>query len=448
VCLGLAISITIVSAQVITREAWKARPNNRRPEAQLRLPIGPTTLTIGGEIKFEVEWEDNFDLAHDTADAVLETTLSSELEGLLCLSPHLELFGQLKLSSRRFLIAQEGDPEHSADYEMGETWLFLPGLFAGHLGLQIGRQDFDDTREWLYDANLDAVRLFLNFARFRLELAVTEQFFTKVEAAEDDVVNVIGYASYKVAQQTFIDAYVFLRHDHSRRAEAEDRDDSAPIWLGIRSYGRLFDKRVRYWLDVAYLTGKSIDVDEQEGHVEVTTHTLSAYAIDVGVTYVFVGTRWEPSITLGVAFGSGDANPNNGVDRQFRQTGLQDNEDKFNGVQNFQYYGALVDPELSNLWIFTAGVGIKLTDNSSFDLIFHHYLQVERATRLWDTNLEVRPNGKKRHLGNEFDLVFGWILNRRFEVQLDVAAFLPGRAFDIPVHDPAMFVGLELKLNF
>jgi hypothetical protein len=37
--------------------------------------------------------------------------------------------------------------------------------------------------------------------------------------------------------------------------------------------------------------------------------------------------------------------------------------------------GERLDPELSNLLIFTGGIGIRPTRRSSIDLVYHHYLQ-------------------------------------------------------------------------
>ena len=50
---------------------------------------------------------------------------------------------------------------------------------------------------------------------------------------------------------------------------------------------------------------------------------------------------------MGWAWGSGDQEPQSGNNGTFRQTGFQDNNDKWSGVTSFRYYGELVDPELS-----------------------------------------------------------------------------------------------------
>lgn len=468
--LGVLLALLIVTAYLLalapglaaaqppgkTREEIRQeikREDERRPEKQLELRLGPATLILGGEVELETESELNFDLNDDSHEDTVTLTVSTELEANLKFPRYLELFGEVKFNSRHFILDEPGDNEDDTDFEMGENWIFLKDLFKGHLGLKAGRQDFDDVREWVYDEDLDAVRLFLDFENLGVEAAVTEQL-VDVRPRDSDVTNYVLYASYEPVKRVFVDAYLLIRDDHSRVAELRDPEDSDPIWLGLRSHGRLVARygpmagrvRVKYWLDAAYLTGESVTVSK--ALIKEPTRDLRAYGVDGGATFTFRKTALEPSITGGFALGSGDSTPNDGVDKQFRQTGFQGNNARFNGVESFRYYGELFDPELSNLQIFTAGVGIKPTKKSSIDLIFHHYRQDELATRIRDSNLDADPNGRDRTLGQEIDLIFGWHLNKRFEIELDVASFFPGGAFDAPANDPATFVKLELELNF
>ena len=100
---------------------------------------------------------------------------------------------------------------------------------------------------------------------------------------------------------------------------------------------------------------------------------IRGIGFDLGATYQF-DLPLKPSVAVGYAFGTGTADPKGLVDKSFRQTGLQENEDRFHGVTSFKYYGELFDPELSNLMIFTGGIGIRPTRNSSIDLVYHYYI--------------------------------------------------------------------------
>ena len=89
----------------------------------------------------------------------------------------------------------------------------------------------------------------------------------------------------------------------------------------------------------------------------------------------------------------------------------------------------LLDPELSNLAVSTVGVGFSLLQSSSLDLVYHRYRQVEPASSLRDSLLEVELTGADRDLGQEIDLVLAIEEWERFELQLVVSGFRAARAF-------------------
>ena len=108
------------------------------------------------------------------------------------------------------------------------------------------------------------------------------------------------------------------------------------VQLGLQAVGEAGDN-LKFWANAAYVTG---DSDEGDG-----SHDIRGYGLDLVATYV-PDLAWDPSVSLGFAFGSGDGDPDDGVDRNFRQTGLQANNANFNGVTRFKYYGEAFDPEL------------------------------------------------------------------------------------------------------
>ena len=96
----------------------------------------------------------------------------------------------------------------------------------------------------------------------------------------------------------------------------------------------------------------------------------------------FVGSlTWEsrlplkPAFTFGYARGSADSELEPGLDRSFRQTGLQRNKVKYAGVESYRVYGEILDPELSNLEVGTFVVGFPLLRSSSLDFAAHLYRQ-------------------------------------------------------------------------
>jgi alginate production protein len=167
---------------------------------------------------------------------------------------------------------------------------------------------------------------------------------------------------------------------------------------------------------------------------DVMKRDVSGWAVDAGVNWI-LGWPYEPRIFVGYAIGSGDPNPDSGDDGAFRQTGIHGNESGFGGSQRFGQYGNLLEPELSNLSVVTFGVGLTFLRNSSIDLVYHYYRQVEPATFLRDARFDPELDGRHRDLGHGIDLVFAIEEWDRLELELDVAAFRSGNAFEVDRHE-------------
>ncbi len=92
---------------------------------------------------------------------------------------------------------------------------------------------------------------------------------------------------------------------------------------------------------------------------EVTRRDVNGWGVDAGLSWL-LPLAYEPRLFAGYAYGSGDSDPDSGDDHSFRQTGIEVNEAGFGGVERFDHYGFLLEPELSNLGIVTVGAGLSL----------------------------------------------------------------------------------------
>jgi alginate production protein len=171
------------------------------------------------------------------------------------------------------------------------------------------------------------------------------------------------------------------------------------------------------------------------GHDQLARQ-INAFGFDVGGTYRFPWLPLSPSITLGYALGSGGSATGDRTNKEFRQTGLQSNEQKFAGLSEFKYYGEVLDPELSNLKIFTAGIGFRPFRDTSVDLVYHIYRLHAFSEDLRNSGLTAQLNQDATRtsydVGREVDLIIGF--RNVFGIQrlgIDVRAglFFPGTAF-------------------
>jgi len=404
------------------RKINRIRDEDRRPEEQLVLG---DFLTVGGEVRYDTEWRDNHDLNNDRHRDRLVHGVGGKLELSFDLAEGLFGFVQVTHGQRFVHFDQDQNLDFDPETRLGEAFLLAEDFPLPGVAVQVGRQTFDQGREWVFDHKLDAVRTYVNLDRALLELSVSEKLVQESNE-EDDVWNLLaGLHAEPLPDQ---DAFLYLLQRTGGELVDLDR-----FHYGLSLDGKM-GTSVEYWLDAGGVSGKEDDTRVQ------------GYGFDAMVMKVFEGVSPEPSLVFGYARGSGDDRPDRGEDRSFRQTGLHDNNDKFNGVTSFRYLGELLRPELSNLQVFTAGVGLK-AEKDSVDLVYHHYRQVESADFLRDTRLRRRPDGTSPALGDELDLVIG--IERWFpvEIELVLAWFTPGGAFG-PRADDAWFGTFRVKWVF
>lgn len=534
----------ITTATEVTLTPIMKQPHENKGDGRLNVKLFGRPLNIAGEYQFRPSYLNNFNLLSESiknedGNVIRRSNTdtfrlrnSARLEGLWLPHDNVAIFAQGRLNWNVRETARKarledidvegevipvrvggcGDPPKyprrcdSSEVQLvrGQTWIYIHDLWDVPAGLQVGRQRFRDKREWWWDANLDAVQLhtygtdFLRFeATVAQEVAQLAPDEEDIEPEEDDVLRLLGHATWRWAPRHRLEGFVLYQHDGSGIANGEfngipgfgwvdpkDRDelDRDMVWFGARASGRWKvhdDHRLYYWADAAVAKGKEVEVDYgscpdddpncecdlvPEGCAirppqnEVIRRDVQGWGVDVGVTW---DTKWplQPSFTFGYAVGSGDGDPDRdpvatpegdlrlpGTDSAFRQTGLHDNNGKFRGVNRFHYYGELLRPELSNIHIGTLAVGFPLFESSSIEILWHIYEQVNEASFLLDSALGPSPNGRDRDLGQEIDVSIGIEEWDQLELELTAAVFRAGDAFSRT--DPAQNRSGEIASYF
>jgi hypothetical protein len=109
----------------------------------------------------EARWtgEDEFDL--DRRDPEDRQDSESSFRGRFIYRPSTSFVGVLEVSHRRLWRKDDEDGRIERDATvLGETFGYWFDPFGMATDVQAGRIDFDEEREWLYDQNLDGIRLF------------------------------------------------------------------------------------------------------------------------------------------------------------------------------------------------------------------------------------------------------------------------------------------------
>lgn len=383
------------------------------------------------EASAEVFYErlQNFDLDSRVADDVDLLSVELQFEVLFEPNDYFLAYFNPKMEKEHEL-SEEGEGERrDAELTIEEAYVTVTQP-DWNLSLQAGRQAFQDEREWWYDDELDALRGRYEADGVLLELSASRETLFRRDLlnpdGKDQFNNYILHGAAEVAEEITLGAYGILRDDRNS-------EDDEPLFLGLSAAGTI-GERLTYWLDAAHVRGREDDTK------------IRGYGVDLLGAYAFEAPL-SPYLVLGYAFGTGDPDPDDDRDRAFRQTDLQGNETELGGMTSFLAYGEAFDPELSNMSIFTAGLGARPSENSSIDLVYHYYLQDEASDELRDAAFEADPTGLSRRLGSEIDLVIGYEEIEDLRITGFLGYFLPGRAFAKGA-DPALLARIEIEYEF
>lgn len=362
-------------------------------------------VSLGGQAAGEYEWNDEFDL-DSTND---QDRSKPQVRGRLGALWMMDEAGSYALGEITFgrddTIRQDDLDTHNEVLELSRA--FVSWRATDSLQLLVGRQDFDEEREWLYDEVLDGVRAIWRAGQFELQLGVAQgRDFAAEENGYEDVDLLSVIPTLWLTPDWRVSAYALQMGDESAQ-------NHAPQLFGVRSldqprYG------LGHWLELGVARGESGARD------------VDGYAFEVGGLWA-LDLPLRPTIGAGFAFGSGEAD--NARNAGYRQSGLQDNNAKMGGVTSVRYYGELLDPELANLAVTTLCASIRPFDGASLSVLFHTYRQDVASAQLPNTELRTSPLGLSRDLGSEIDVVFGYRLRGSLTVEAIYGRFDPGSAW-------------------
>ena len=297
--------------------------------------------------------------------------------------------------------------------QMLQAYAVLRTLQKKGASLVVGKQRVRDSREWLFDEYLDAVRLYFYVTRpLVLEATYLPSVFPPAGEKFETWDDLLLRARLIPDARNELSVYWLKRRDSSPRRRE-------PVYMGLSCSARPV-RWLRGWVEAALLRGEDKHRPQQ------------AHALDVGTTVSTTG-RVRPSLTLAYAFGSGERkSPGDPYSQEFRQTGYEDNNGRFGGFSSFKYYGEVLDPELANLEVLTAAAGIRFGYSVSADLVFHAYHQHRPDDDLRAAlPLVGAPDGSSRDLGRELDFILG-VQNvlKRASPSYGFGLFVPGRALE------------------
>jgi alginate production protein len=305
--------------------------------------------------------------------------------------------------------------------------------FTAPFALSFGRKGYEDERRSLLDGSMDGVSALLRQGRFRGEaiigrMAFWDWEFVGHEAQARDKINTFySFGEYRFGDDVKLGAFAIARTDMAATTIDPNTGsvvgEGAAKWFGLRALGSP-TAELSYWAEASLMWGTDENSKKFKGR-----------AYDIGFTHRFFDLPLRPNFTLGYAFGSGDDNPDDSHNTEFRQTGLQSEERRFAGVTQFLVFGEGLQPDLSNIKITTVGIGIRPDPQVSVDLVWHSY-RLHKVGIVKNSAITAEANqvdaALSRDLGHGLDLVIGarnLFGVRRLGLDLRAGVFKPGSAY-------------------
>lgn len=388
----------------------------------------------GGRQALAVQYRQNVGAIEDydlttRYDSDLDTT-QPELRLRWSAFWHPELRTHVEARARRQYVLDSdlGAGDGDAELHLVQAWALWRA--DRRFALAVGRQDYDEDREWLYDEYLDAARVvWLPVDNWSVQASLIHS----IEPLKDKSAtwtDALFVADRWLDKRNRVSAWLLARRDSD---EGRNRE---PVWAGLRYYGEP-RRGLTAWGELARMTGE----DKHE--------PLEAWAVDLGGTLRLAGTPGSPALTAGYALGSGDESGADGTDRTFRQTGYQDNSARLGGLASAYYYGALLDAELSNLRVLTLGAAARPLHDASIEVLWHRYHQHHPDDEVNGDLIDppARPSGVSDDIGWGLDFVLAaprlW---GSLRASWTTGIFEPGEAY-APRRDRAVMHRLNITLE-
>lgn len=344
------------------------------------------------------------------------------------------VYGRVELEWQRRIKRKSGTPpEKTTHLELNQAYIGLADTLIPHTRVQLGRWLYRDEREWLLDENLDGVAVRNRVGKWRIDTLGGKVNYWQRDLLDrtsrnEGTNNIAALLIHrKQADDEMAGGYVITQSSPGNDIHRQNN-------LGLRSHSQ--NKRaLQHWLELGLA-----DTYKPGGHYR-------GYALDIGGTYAFRDVSLKPRLTFGYALGN----------QYYRQTGLHDNEATFGGKTKFKIYGETLNPDLSNLQILTAGLGMHVTQQATLDLMYHDYRQA-RLTELSQNRIDLKPKYDRqntRRLGTGLDVILGWepVDNAKLEARLGM--FAPSKRFtssakrnNSPRSDTAYSAGIEMEIKF
>lgn len=359
---------------------------------------------------------DSFGFIESRVQVFVESDLTDNVFARVTLEAE-DLWGDFDSSATSVSFTED------RDFEVGvaEAFAELSELYYSPLSVKVGRQYMNFGRGFMVSSKEKEQRFDAARATFDFYPITVDAWYSKVtETLEFDHDRDFwgfnaGYAGDKYNVETYI---MGLQDKQASGIE--------PVALGLRG-------------DISPIDGLSTwgEFVYEDGTLGV--HEINAFALQLGGSYNIPNCPHKSEVHLEWTYGSGD----------------RAGDDFFVQFFEYNYYGYVFSPVLSNIHILNAGLSLYPTQNLKAFFDFYYYRQDHEVAQLLgdpfqdNGGIGVATNGTDEELGAEIDFGVDYKYTEDVSTQLYAGWFFPGEAYDnVSPENTAFEVRGELLVNF
>ncbi len=386
------------------------------PAGAIAAATAASTSTTGANTTTVKPSEDDFGFIETRIQVFVESDLTDNVFARVTLEAE-DFWGDFEAAPTGTSFTEDRD----FDVGVAEAYAELSELYYSPLSVKVGRQYMNFGRGFMvsdkeHEQRFDAVR-----ATFDFYPITVDAWYSKVSEtlSLDRDRDFWGVNTSYAGDNWTAEAYVMGLQDKTITG-------IEPVAIGLRG-------------DIAPMEGLNTWGEFVYEDGTLGTHDLNAFALQLGASYQCADSPWAPEFHVEWTYASGD--------KSF--------DDAFVQFFEYNYYGYVFSPVLTNLHILNAGMNLYPTENVRAFVDFYWYQQDEELAQILgdpfqdNGGVSVATNGADDELGVEIDFGVDYQYTEDVATQLYAGWFLPGDAYKgVTSENTAFEIRGELLVNF
>lgn len=359
-------------------------------------------------------------------------------------------------------------------FALREAWLDYNGLsdYPGE-SIRFGRERLKENTGMWWDDDITLVRWIFNTSLLDTTVGVAQKFAelrtddNELQDDEQDIGRFFAHTRWQWRKGHYLGLLVTHGQGYGDQAEEyaargqtlDDGFTDSLTWTALQADRNYFDwhshDALQYFASVAAVNGTDKMVGADTGSPSGFSdreRDVSGWAADLGVRGQLLDTpRWVVGAHGAVASGGGAR----GESDAFQQTSLESNRSRFTGTRSqVSRFGEAIQPEWTNLKVFTLYTALSDRDAWDANLLYHRYWLSDANGTVRSDLIEPGFTGRSDDLGQSVDLVLGYYGDSAstswaaFDVRLRGGVFMPGDAYGDDADDTRHRVVVDVSKRF